>query len=143
MVKQSQKLESLTAPIAQRARQLFAASLGYEPEKVDCQRLDSYDLLIDVKRAPSATENFLKQQSGAAEAQEMGSTINRILKNRLVLALTKEFGLTVAEVSVLEPADSCRFSLFILLEWPSALSGQSVIADTTTPLQNRRRDIAL
>lgn len=143
MAKQQKETKALTVLVAQRVQQVFAASLGYELEKVECQLLDSSDLLITIERAPSATESFLQRQHQSKEALNMGLTINRILKDKLVVLLAKEFGLVMTEISLLESADPYRFSFFILLERSWIQRDKPANLNAVNLPTERSRDIAL
>ena len=99
MEKRFSELQSLKIPIEESTKQLFRDSLGYELNRVECRILESRDLIVNIERKDSATERFLLTQNRADLALEIGSTINRILKERLTLTLIDKFGLSIAEIS--------------------------------------------
>lgn len=115
MEKRPRNLHPLKTPIENKVRELFRTALGYELCQVECRILESSDIVVNIERKNSATENFLLQQNQPELACDIGLTINQTIKGKLAIVLMHEFGLAIIDISLLQPAASRNFGFLVLV----------------------------
>lgn len=110
---------ALEGSLTQAIKQLHADNFGYLPDKVECRCTNSSDLVVNVERQRSPTEAFLLKSKQTQLAQDVGFSVNRILKDKIFELLVEGFDLPVVELSFFKPSLPEKFGLFIVLRPPS------------------------